>query len=83
MLPSLARDMVDPKQFDTMINWAFVRFIHCMLSTNLNYLQVAATVIYGVIGASGYLMFGNSVSDEVSFSSISLEHIAEEYFIGQ
>jgi hypothetical protein len=25
VIPSLARDMVDPTQFDAMINWAFVR----------------------------------------------------------
>jgi len=33
-----------------MINWAFI----------------VATVIYAVIGGSGYLMFGNSVNEEVS-----------------
>lgn len=26
MIPSLARDMIDPTQFDSMINWAFVSF---------------------------------------------------------
>ncbi|KAH8120132.1 transmembrane amino acid transporter protein-domain-containing protein [Phellopilus nigrolimitatus] len=50
VLPSLARDMADPAQFDKMIDWAFI----------------AATVIYAFIGGCGYLMFGNSVSDEVS-----------------
>ena len=51
--------MVDPKQFDTMINWAFG----------------IATAIYTTIGVTGYLMFGNSVSDEVriSLSNISLD----------
>jgi len=50
VLPSLARDMTDPNQFDTMINYAFG----------------IATVIYSVIGAAGYFMFGDAVSDEVS-----------------
>lgn len=50
VVPSLARDMTDPSEFDKMINWAFV----------------AATVIYSLIGYAGYLMYGNSVSDEIS-----------------
>lgn len=50
VIPSLARDMVDPGQFDIMIDWAFF----------------AATVIYAVIGIAGYLMFGYSVHDEIS-----------------
>ncbi|KAG2368253.1 transmembrane amino acid transporter protein-domain-containing protein [Suillus spraguei] len=50
VIPSLARDMVDPSEFNSMINWAFV----------------VATFIYGVIGYAGYLMFGRNVSDEVS-----------------
>ncbi|KAJ3561959.1 hypothetical protein NP233_g9874 [Leucocoprinus birnbaumii] len=50
VIPSLAKDMVDPSQFDRMINWAFV----------------AATAIYAMIGYAGYLMYGNGVSDEIS-----------------
>ncbi|TFK57351.1 hypothetical protein OE88DRAFT_1651027 [Heliocybe sulcata] len=50
VIPSLARDMIDPSQFDTMIDWAFS----------------AATLIYAVIGVAGYLMFGDSVHDEIS-----------------
>lgn len=42
--------MIDPSQFDIMIDWAFT----------------IATAIYAVIGVAGYIMFGNSVSDEVS-----------------
>lgn len=42
--------MIDPTQFDHMIEWAFA----------------IATLIYTVIGVTGYLMFGNNVSDEVS-----------------
>jgi hypothetical protein len=41
--------MIDPSEFDTMINWAFV----------------VATVIYALIGYAGYLMYGSGVSDEV------------------
>jgi hypothetical protein len=41
--------MIDPTEFDTMINWAFF----------------VATVIYALIGYAGYLMYGNAVSDEV------------------
>ncbi|KZT30339.1 hypothetical protein NEOLEDRAFT_1173781 [Neolentinus lepideus HHB14362 ss-1] len=50
VIPSLARDMVDPGQFDVMIDWAFF----------------TATFIYSVIGVAGYLMFGYSVHDEIS-----------------
>ncbi|KAI0762902.1 transmembrane amino acid transporter protein-domain-containing protein [Fomes fomentarius] len=50
VIPTLARDMIDPTQFDEMINWAFV----------------IATGIYGLLGVAGYIMFGNSVSDEFS-----------------
>ncbi|KAG1834592.1 transmembrane amino acid transporter protein-domain-containing protein [Suillus variegatus] len=50
VIPSLARDMVDPSEFDNMINWAFI----------------VTTFIYGIIGYAGYLMFGRNVSDEVS-----------------
>ncbi|KAG2754578.1 hypothetical protein P692DRAFT_20719501 [Suillus brevipes Sb2] len=50
VIPSLARDMVDPSEFDHMINWAFV----------------VTTFIYGVFGYAGYLMFGRNVSDEIS-----------------
>ncbi|KAI0348628.1 hypothetical protein BDW22DRAFT_1320195 [Trametopsis cervina] len=50
VIPSLARDMIDPNQFDKMIEWAFA----------------IATGIYTIIGVTGYLMFGNDVSDEFS-----------------
>ncbi|OBZ79209.1 Vacuolar amino acid transporter 1 [Grifola frondosa] len=49
-IPTLARDMIDPSQFDRMIDWAFG----------------IATGIYAVLGVAGYIMFGNSVSDEFS-----------------
>ena len=42
--------MVDPSQFDTMIDYAFL----------------VATAVYATIGIAGYFMFGNTVSDEVS-----------------
>lgn len=41
--------MIDPSQFDHMIDRAFV----------------IATCIYALVGAAGYLMFGNNVSEEV------------------
>ncbi|CEL57373.1 Vacuolar amino acid transporter 1 OS=Saccharomyces cerevisiae (strain ATCC 204508 / S288c) GN=AVT1 PE=1 SV=1 [Rhizoctonia solani AG-1 IB] len=50
VIPSLARDMAEPEHFDSMINWAFF----------------VATLIYGIVGAGGYVMFGRDVSDEVS-----------------
>ncbi|KAF8559229.1 hypothetical protein OG21DRAFT_1403136 [Imleria badia] len=50
VIPSLARDMKDPSQFDHMANRAFF----------------VATFIYAIIGYAGYLMFGDSVSDEIS-----------------
>ncbi|CCM00944.1 uncharacterized protein FIBRA_02991 [Fibroporia radiculosa] len=50
VIPSLVRDMSDPSQFDSMITQAFT----------------VATVVYSVIGVSGYIMFGNAVSDEFS-----------------
>ncbi|KAK0456237.1 transmembrane amino acid transporter protein-domain-containing protein [Armillaria borealis] len=50
VIPSLVRDMEDPSEFDKMITWAFV----------------VATFIYGLIGYAGYIMFGISVSEEIS-----------------
>ncbi|THU94817.1 hypothetical protein K435DRAFT_667480 [Dendrothele bispora CBS 962.96] len=50
VIPSLARDMTNPEQFDQMINWAFV----------------VATAIYTLVGYAGYRMFGNDVSEEIS-----------------
>ncbi|KAF8640666.1 hypothetical protein AX17_000323 [Amanita inopinata Kibby_2008] len=50
VIPSLARDMIDPSRCDEMINWAFA----------------IATIIYASIGYAGYLMFGDDVSDEIS-----------------
>jgi solute carrier family 32 (vesicular inhibitory amino acid transporter) len=41
--------MVDPSQFNYMLNLAWV----------------IATAIYAIIGAAGYLMFGDSVNEEV------------------
>ncbi|WFD43568.1 hypothetical protein MPSI1_002231 [Malassezia psittaci] len=50
VIPSLYRDMRDPSQFDTMLDWA--------------YLTTAA--MYLVMATVGYLMFGATVSDEVT-----------------
>ncbi|KAJ7886674.1 transmembrane amino acid transporter protein-domain-containing protein [Mycena leptocephala] len=56
VIPSLARDMVDPSEFNKMIDWAFI----------------VATGIYGLIACAGYLMFGNSVSQEISMDLLSI-----------
>ncbi|KAH7104212.1 transmembrane amino acid transporter protein-domain-containing protein [Auriculariales sp. MPI-PUGE-AT-0066] len=50
VVPSLALDMEEPERFDDMINNAFV----------------LATFFYGLIGAVGYTMMGDSVSAEIS-----------------
>ncbi|KDQ09240.1 hypothetical protein BOTBODRAFT_37148 [Botryobasidium botryosum FD-172 SS1] len=55
VIPSLARDMVDPGQFDIMINYAFA----------------FSTFVYALMGAAGYLMFGRSVHEEVSQDMLS------------
>ncbi|KAF8898555.1 transmembrane amino acid transporter protein-domain-containing protein [Infundibulicybe gibba] len=55
VIPSLARDMIDPTEFNKMINWAFV----------------IATFIYALIGYAGYTMFGKYVSDEISMDLLS------------
>ncbi|KAF9512881.1 hypothetical protein BS47DRAFT_1297084 [Hydnum rufescens UP504] len=51
VIPSIARDMRHPEEFDSMINYAFA----------------ITTAVYGTVGACGYLMFGNDVSDEISW----------------
>ncbi|KAH7345347.1 transmembrane amino acid transporter protein-domain-containing protein [Rhizoctonia solani] len=56
VIPSLARDMAEPEHFDSMINWAFF----------------VATLIYGIVGAGGYIMFGRNVSDEVSVDMMKI-----------
>ncbi|KAF9535855.1 transmembrane amino acid transporter protein-domain-containing protein, partial [Crepidotus variabilis] len=55
VIPSLARDMVDPSQFNRMINWAFS----------------IAVFIYLIMGCAGYLMFGRNVSDEISLDLLA------------
>ncbi|CAK5263706.1 unnamed protein product [Mycena citricolor] len=55
VIPSLARDMMDPSEFDKMINWAFL----------------VATSIYTLIAWAGYRMFGNSVSEEISMDLLA------------
>ncbi len=49
--------MIDPGQFDRMIEWAFA----------------IATFIYTIIGVTGYIMFGTEVSDEASNPSTPSE----------
>ncbi|KAJ7156133.1 transmembrane amino acid transporter protein-domain-containing protein, partial [Mycena filopes] len=55
VIPSLARDMVDPSEFSKMIDWAFI----------------VATSIYTLIACAGYLMFGNNVSAEISIDLLA------------
>ncbi len=50
VIPSLVKDMKEPHRFPRMLNIAYI----------------AATVIYLSIGAVGYAMFGNHVSDEIT-----------------
>ncbi|KAJ7870965.1 hypothetical protein B0H14DRAFT_2230216, partial [Mycena olivaceomarginata] len=63
---SLARDMTDPTEFNTMIDWVLVR-LHYMsvFSESEVGFQVVATSIYALIGCTGYLMFWKSVCQEV------------------
>lgn len=53
-MPSLAADMEDPPRFDEAMDYAFT----------------FTTFFYALIGAAGYLMFGDDVSDEVSKRAI-------------
>ncbi|KAJ7071327.1 transmembrane amino acid transporter protein-domain-containing protein [Mycena amicta] len=50
LIPSLVRDMKEPHRFERMINISFG----------------IATFIYALVATAGYLMFGNSVSGEIS-----------------
>ncbi|KAF8316164.1 hypothetical protein DL93DRAFT_2056652 [Clavulina sp. PMI_390] len=55
VIPSIAADMQHPEDFDTMINYAFG----------------ATSIVYAAVGLCGYLMFGSSVSDEISQDLLS------------
>ena len=66
VIPVLSANMIDPQHFDQMINWAFVSPQLETFPCELMNFQIVATSIYAVVGAAGYMMFGNSVSDEVS-----------------
>ncbi|KAF8213380.1 transmembrane amino acid transporter protein-domain-containing protein [Mycena galopus ATCC 62051] len=57
VIPSLARDMIEPHKFERMINLSFA----------------IATFIYGLMAVVGYLMFGNSVSGEISMDLLKIE----------
>ncbi|EJD55658.1 hypothetical protein AURDEDRAFT_49921 [Auricularia subglabra TFB-10046 SS5] len=50
VIPSLALDMDQPEEFDKVMNIAFV----------------PTTFLYALMGAAGYLMFGDAVSQEIS-----------------
>lgn len=40
--------------------------------------QIVATIIYGILGAAGYLMFGHAISDEVCQCHFLLLTVADE-----
>ncbi|KAF7319950.1 hypothetical protein MKEN_00778800 [Mycena kentingensis (nom. inval.)] len=50
LIPSLARDMKEPEQFERVVDVAFA----------------IATGVYALVASAGYLMFGNAVSGEIS-----------------
>ncbi|KAH9817855.1 transmembrane amino acid transporter protein-domain-containing protein [Melampsora americana] len=50
VIPSLARDMRNPQDFNRMIDYAYL----------------SAGSMYAIIGVVGYLMFGDSVSQEIT-----------------
>ncbi|KZS88722.1 hypothetical protein SISNIDRAFT_393763, partial [Sistotremastrum niveocremeum HHB9708] len=57
IIPELVRDMKDPSQFESMIKGTFF----------------TVTIISGIVGASGYLMFGRTVSGEISQDLLRVE----------
>ncbi|KAJ6509237.1 transmembrane amino acid transporter protein-domain-containing protein [Mycena vitilis] len=56
LIPSLAQDMISPRRFEEMLNLAFG----------------IATCIYTLMALMGYLMFGNSVSEEISMDLLKI-----------
>ncbi|KAJ6574808.1 transmembrane amino acid transporter protein-domain-containing protein [Mycena capillaripes] len=56
LIPSLAQDMIEPHKFERMVNIAFG----------------IATFIYSLMAGVGYLMFGNSVSEEISMDLLKI-----------
>ena len=50
VIPSLVKDMEDPRRFPAMLNLAYI----------------AATIIYMGMGIVGYAMYGTNVSDEIT-----------------
>jgi vesicular inhibitory amino acid transporter len=58
--------MINPEDFDHMINWAFVsELILTHRAFDRNNTKAVATFIYTAIGYAGYFMFGNKVNEEV------------------
>ena len=62
-MPSLARDMKHPLHFDSVSIVYAEQLINNPQVVNRAFL--IATLISFVAGAAGYLMFGNTVSEEV------------------
>lgn len=74
MIPTLARDMKNPSEFNKMIDIAFVSaFCHSKLPTDLTEqsMKIVSTFIYMIIGFAGYRMFGGDVSEEFSQDLLS------------
>lgn len=74
MIPSLARDMKNPDQFDEMIDLAFVSVCSSKMSQSISpeASKIVSTFIYATIGIAGYCMFGNNVSAEFSQDLLSV-----------
>lgn len=73
LVPSLARDMIEPHKFERMINLAFVCVsLGTSAQNDIDDAQAIATAIYALLAVAGYLMFGNAVSGEVCSMRSSL-----------
>ncbi|CAH7690614.1 transmembrane amino acid transporter protein-domain-containing protein [Phakopsora pachyrhizi] len=57
IMPSLARDMKNPKDFNRMVDLAYL----------------SAGSMYLIAGVAGYLMFGNKVSEEITKDMLSVQ----------
>lgn len=64
VFPTVYRDMENPKQYRTMVNWTYV----------------ATTIVYFGVAACGYLMFGSQTMQEVrNTHSDTSRHIKHVY----
>ncbi|PHZ15739.1 uncharacterized protein RHIMIDRAFT_224050 [Rhizopus microsporus ATCC 52813] len=56
VFPTVYRDMENPKQYRTMVNWTYV----------------ATTIVYFGVAACGYLMFGSQTMQEITQNIVSI-----------